>query len=77
MRWLRWAHRYFGAVIAALMLVLAVTGGALIFKDEIWRLRYPSLSESLPPLGMGEHAAAFRAIEARYGQRLRMVRLPR
>jgi uncharacterized iron-regulated membrane protein len=77
MKWLRWLHRYLGAALAAFMFLLAVTGGVLIFKDEIRRLRYPSLAAAIPVATPADHAAAFSAIGAAFGDRIRMIRTPR
>ncbi len=76
MKWLRLLHRYTGAATAVFMLLLAVTGGALIYKDELQRWQYPELNQSLPQLGFAEHADALQSIRARYGDQLRMVRMP-
>lgn len=75
-KWLRLLHRYIGALAAAILLVLAVTGGALIFKDELLRLQYPSLSIPLPKLSVEDHANALRSIHVHYGAQLLMVRMP-
>lgn len=76
MKGLRWLHRYIGAAIAALMFVIAVTGATLVFKEEIWRLRYPALRQELPDLTPSDHAAALHAIENRFRGSIRLVRLP-
>lgn len=77
MSWLRKLHLYCGLTIALPLLVLAVTGGALIFKDEIWRLEYPELEAPLPALTPAEHAAAFKAIAAAFPGKVRFVKMPR
>jgi len=76
-RWFRTLHRYAGAVISAFILLLAVSGGALIFKDEIWRLQYPELAVVPPAETAARHASAFHAIEQTFGDRIRMIRTPR
>lgn len=76
MRWLRLLHRYLGFVAAGLLLVLAVTGGVLIFKEEIWRLRFPDLAEPLLERSSRDHAQAIAAIAARHGEKVVLVRVP-
>lgn len=76
MRWLRFLHRYLGLSAAFFLLLLAVTGGVLIFKEEIWRLQYPSLDQPLQNLTAADHAAAFRAIDAAFAGRVTLVRTP-
>lgn len=76
MRWLRALHRYFGLVAAMLLFILAVTGGVLIFKQEIWSLRFPALFEPWVKPSTTEIAGAFGAIQAEYAERNRLVRVP-
>ncbi len=77
MRLLRALHRYAGTVVAVIMLLLAVTGGVLIFKDEIWRLQYPALRTAYESPSPQQHAAAFKAIVATASRPVTMVRTPR
>lgn len=77
MRWLRLLHRYAGLAAAAFLLLLALSGGVLVFKEELTRLRYPVLEEPLAALGAADHAAAFAAAAERWPGAVRMVRTPR
>jgi uncharacterized iron-regulated membrane protein len=56
--------------------VLAVTGGALVYKEAYWRLVYPELRAPAPALTAVDHAAAFAAARDRFGEVLRTVKLP-
>ena len=76
-RWFRTLHRYAGAVVSLFMLLLALTGGGLIFKDEIWRLQYPELTQDAPAQSPARLAAAFGAIRDAFDERIRMIRTPR
>lgn len=76
MRRLRTLHRYLGAVAALLLLVVAVTGAVLVFKEDIWRLRFTALAAPPAELSAADHARAFAAIDAAYGERIRLVRVP-
>lgn len=77
MRWLRSLHRYTGLAAAAFLLLLALSGGVLVFKEELTRLRYPVLEEPLATLGAADHAAAFAAAAEHWPGAVRMVRTPR
>ncbi|MGA8205175.1 MAG: PepSY-associated TM helix domain-containing protein [Woeseiaceae bacterium] len=77
MIWLRKLHLYCGLTIALFLFIFAVTGGALLFKDEIWRLEYPEFGASPPILTPDEHAAAFRAVEAAFPGDVQFVKTPR
>ncbi|MEJ8567735.1 PepSY-associated TM helix domain-containing protein [Elongatibacter sediminis] len=76
MSWLRALHRYIGVVAAILLFILAVTGGVLIFKQEIWSLRFPALSEPWVNPSAAQIAEAFGAIQAEYADGIRLIRVP-
>lgn len=77
MSWVRKIHLYSGLVLSILLLIFALTGGALIFKDDIQRSRYPNLGAPLRDLGPEQHARAFAAIAKRFPQGVRLIRTPR
>lgn len=78
MLWLRQLHLYVGLVLALFLIVLAVTGGALVYKDEIWRLRQPILSEPLMQADTLDHAAALGRVAASFpGEQIRQIKFPR
>jgi uncharacterized iron-regulated membrane protein len=77
MRWLRSLHRWTGLAAATFLLLLALSGGALVFKEEIWALRYPALGEVCARPSAAEHAAAFEASLDAFPGRVSMVRTPR
>lgn len=75
---LRSLHRWTGLTAAAFLLLLALSGGALVFKEEIWALRYPSaLGGPVAVLSAADHAAAFEAGLGAFPGRVSMVRTPR
>lgn len=74
---LRSLHRWTGLTAATFLLLLALSGGALIFKEEIWALRYPALGAPLAVQSAADHAAAFEAGLDAFPGRVSMVRTPR
>lgn len=78
MRWLRQLHLYVGLALALFLIVLAVTGGALVYKDEIWRIRLPILAEPLLQADTRDRAAALRSVAASFSDEpIRQVKFPR
>lgn len=56
--------------------MLAVTGGALVYKEAYWRWVYPELRGPAPVLAAEDHAAAIAAARGHFGEVLRSVKLP-
>lgn len=77
MSWIRKVHLYSGLILTIPLLILGVTGSALIFKDDFQRARYPSLGQPLADLRAEQHANAFAAILERFPVGIRMIRTPR
>ncbi len=73
---LRQVHLYIGVGLSLLLLVLAVTGSALVLKKPYWRAVYPELRAPAPDLGPADHAAAAARASAYFGDALRSVKLP-
>jgi uncharacterized iron-regulated membrane protein len=69
-------HLWTGLALSLLLLVLAVTGGALVYKEAYWRLVYPELRQPAPALTPADHAAAIAAAERLFGRELSSVKLP-
>jgi uncharacterized iron-regulated membrane protein len=76
-RILRVIHAYTGLALGLILALLAVTGGALIFKDEIWRLQYPELRAGLQATQAEGYATAFREIDARFPEGVGAIKVPR
>jgi len=72
----RLAHLYAGLALSLLLLVLASTGSALVYKEAYWRMVYPELRGEAPELGPADHAGAIASANARFGDRLRSVKMP-
>ena len=56
--------------------MLGATGSALVYKDAYWRLVYPELRTPAAEVTAADHAAAFAAADARFGEQLSSVKLP-
>lgn len=65
-----------GLALSLLLLLFAVTGGALVYKEAYWRLVYPELREPAPRLAAENHAAAVAAAQRHFGEAVRSVKLP-
>jgi len=72
----RLTHAYVGLALSLVMLVFALTGGALVYKEAYWRLVYPELRGPAPVLAAADHAAAIAAARAAFGDEVRSVKLP-
>lgn len=75
-RLVRAFHAWIGLALSLLLLVLAVTGSALVYKEAYWRQVYPELRAPAPALSPADHAAAVAASAAAFGDELRSVKLP-
>jgi len=72
----RQIHLYTGLVLALVLLVFAVTGAALVYKEAYWQAVYPELRGGPPEVAADDHAAAVAAARERFGGKLRSVKLP-
>lgn len=75
-RLIRQVHAYVGLVLSFLLLVFAITGSALVYKEAFWRLTYPELRIPQPQLTPDQMARAFASAEEAFGSRLRSIKLP-
>ena len=73
---IRQLHLWVGLALSLVLLVLAVTGGALVYKEAYWRWVYPELRGPAPELSLAEHADAIAAAERHFGESVRSVKLP-
>ena len=67
MKILRLLHRWLGLVVSLVVIVVALSGGILIFHDSILRLTWPVLAQPL----QSEQEYAYPAVLARVEQRFR------
>ena len=58
------------------VLLLTVSGTALVFKEPWWRWQYPALNKPLPQLTPADHARAIETISQRFGDAARTVQWP-
>jgi uncharacterized iron-regulated membrane protein len=73
---LRRAHAWIGLTLSLLLLALALSGAALVYKESYWRLVYPELRGAAPPQTATEQAAAIATAEDLFGHKLRLVEMP-
>lgn len=76
MHLLRVLHRYLGAALALFILLMALSGTALLFKETIWRVQYPALTAPLPSLADADHAAAMTTLMQRHPGSIRFIQWP-
>lgn len=69
-------HRWAGLAIGSVLILLGVTGAALVFRPELTGLLYPEQARR-PPLAEGMWADRVAAIHHRYGDTLRNIKTPR
>ncbi|MEQ8992809.1 MAG: PepSY-associated TM helix domain-containing protein [Pseudomonadales bacterium] len=78
---IRWAvrlHRWMGLVLAAVLLLSAVSGIAIAWRDHIWRAQHPELNQTVPALGIVELAEAANRLVSRHAPgELRLLSPPR
>lgn len=69
-------HRWAGLVLAAVMIVLGLTGAVLVFRPELTALAHPEQA-ARPPAPQADWPALLAGIQARHGDDLRTIRTPR
>ncbi len=74
--WIRLTHLWVGLVLSLLLLILALSGSALVYKEAWWRLAYPELRASGPAPTAEEMASALAVASEQFGDELRTVKMP-
>lgn len=73
---LRKLHLYSGLLLSLFLFLIAITGAALIYKNEYWALRYTQISsEDIIPSAANQ-AAAIEQAYALYGTDLGSLKMP-
>lgn len=75
-RTLRWLHLYGALVLAVPLLLLFVSGIALVYKNDFWRWQHPELGAPLPELSAAGHAAAIERMEEMFDAGVGLVKYP-
>jgi uncharacterized iron-regulated membrane protein len=65
-----------GLVLSVVLLVLALSGSALVYKEAWWRVVHPELRGGPPDLTHADHAAGVAGAQQRFGEELRSVKFP-
>jgi len=76
MRLLRCTHLYAGLLVALPLLLMCLSGVALVFKDDAWRWRHPQLAGVGPKTDAGHHAHAVECMRARFDAGIELVKWP-
>lgn len=72
----RQVHLWAGLALSLLLLVLGLSGSALVYKEAYWRWVHPELRGEALEVSAVEHAAAFATVRAVFGEEVRSVKLP-
>ena len=75
-RLIRQLHAWVGLALSLLLLLFALTGSALVYKEAYWRLVYPELRAPAPAPGAADHARAIEAARRAFGDGVRSVKMP-
>jgi uncharacterized iron-regulated membrane protein len=74
---LRVIHRWIGIAIAIPVVLVALSGGLLLFKAPYNRARYPVLSNPITASEVAGYAASLERIDRDFADQVRVVRFPR
>ena len=78
MSFLRVVHRWLGLALAAIVLVVAASGGLLLFRDPYYRAVYPAIASPVSDTVVARRAEVLTAIESRWqADGIRLVKFPR
>jgi len=78
MAFLRALHRWLGLLLAAIVFVVATSGGLLLLRDPYYRAVYPRLRAPISADQAGARAAILTEIESRWQtEGVRLVKFPR
>lgn len=75
-RYLRWLHLYGALVLAVPLLLLFVSGVALVYKNDFWRWQHPELAAPLAELSAADHAAAIARLDETFDAGIGLVKYP-
>lgn len=73
---LRTLHLYAGLVLSLALFLIAITGGALLYKNTYWDLRYTEVSADDVLPSPENQASAITTAYARFGERLQSLKMP-
>lgn len=75
---LRLIHRWIGILVALPVVLVALSGGALLARDPYYRARWPIVSEPLAPVDIAQQAAMLTLIEQHFvSPAVRTIKFPR
>jgi uncharacterized iron-regulated membrane protein len=78
MKWVRLVHRWLGLILSVFIILISLSGGTLIFKDNILRATWPELSKPITPLQIAAYPEVFLKIEMQFQETgFEFIRFPR
>lgn len=77
MHTLRLIHRWIGLVVALPIVLVALSGGMLVFRDPYYRVRWPVVAQEATAAEFSIQPHILTQIEARFGDSLRIIKFPR
>lgn len=76
LRVLTTVHRWLGLILAAMLAVVAVSGGLLLFKGPYWRWRHPVLAQPITAAERAGWADRLARIDVDYGAGVTLIKVP-
>lgn len=76
MKLIRQLHLYTGLTLSLVLLLIALTGAALLYKLEYWQLQYPELRAVDAVPEASNQAQAIAAASGLYGEKLESLKMP-
>lgn len=76
MRYLRLLHLYTGLALSVLLFMLALTGAALIYKHEYWKVAYPELRAEDVQVSPEQQAQAIAVAYRKFGSQIQSIKMP-
>jgi uncharacterized iron-regulated membrane protein len=74
---LRLIHRWIGLVVALPIVLVALSGALLVFRDPYYRLRWPVVAQDATAAEFAIQPRILQHIESHFGESLRTVKFPR
>lgn len=74
---LRVIHRWIGIALAIPIVLVAASGGLLLFKDPYNRMRFPALANPITAGDIAGYGERLEGIDETFGGEIRLIRFPR
>lgn len=77
MHTLRLIHRWIGLVVALPIVLVALSGGVLVFRDPYYRVQWPAVAREATAAEFAIQPQILTRIEEYFGESLRIIKFPR